>query len=180
MPIASSDILFKLSTKSGSAGNTVSGVPSGSLGKYISTTQIDNVSTLNNLFDDISGDENAASDIEYRCFFIHNNHGSLTYQSAVVWISGQVAGGASGFLAVDNNSATPIGTGIAQAQEVADEGTAPTGIVFSAPTSKGAGLSLGDIPAGYCKGVWVRRNAYNTSAVNNDGITIKVEGDTAA
>lgn len=180
MPIASSDILFKLSTKSGSAGNTVSGVPSGSLGKYISTAQIDSISTLNNLFDDVSGDENAASDIEYRCFFIHNNHGSLTYQSPVIWVSGQVAGGASGFLAVDNNAATPIGTGIAQAQEVADESTAPTGISFSAPSSKGAGLSLGDIPAGYCKAVWVRRNAYNTSAVNNDGITIKVEGDTAA
>lgn len=180
MPILSSEILFKLSTKDGSAGNTTAGTPSGSLGKYISTTEVDSGNTLNNLFDDVTGDENAASDIEYRCFFIHNSNSSLTWQSPFLWISGQVAGGASGFIGLDPISASPIGTGTPQAVEVVDEGTAPSGVVFSAPESKGAGLAIGDLPAGYCKGVWIRRNAYNTSAVNNDGLTLRVEGDSAA
>lgn len=180
MPILSSEILFKLSTKSGSAGNTLSGTPSGSLGKYISTTVVDTGVTLNNLFDDVSGDENAASDIEYRCFFIHNSNSSLTWQNPYLWISGQVAGGASGFIGIDPTNASPIGTGLAQAVEIADESSAPSGVVFSAPESKVAGLALGNIQAGYCKAVWIRRNAYNTSAVNNDGLTIKVEGDSAA
>jgi hypothetical protein len=54
MPIATSDIKIKLSTKSGSAGNsTAQGNVNNSLGKYISTTElVDN--SLNNLYDDIT------------------------------------------------------------------------------------------------------------------------------
>ena len=180
MPIASTDILFKLSNSAASSGHSTNGTPSGSLGKYIASGQISSGVTLNNLFDDVSGDENAASDIEYRCFFIHNAHASLTYLSPVIWISGQVAGGASGFLAIDNYNASAIAATGQQAQSIADEGTAPTGLSFSAPTGKSVGLSLGDIGAGSGKAVWVRRNAYNTVAVNNDGITILVEGDSGA
>jgi hypothetical protein len=38
MPIADTDILFKFSVKTGSAGNSTSGTAAGSLGKYISVT----------------------------------------------------------------------------------------------------------------------------------------------
>lgn len=89
MPIVSSDILVKLSVTSGAAGNsTAQGNVNNSLGKYISTTQITDA-TLNNLFDDISGDENAAGTTDYRCIFFHNAHASLTLQSPKVWISGK-------------------------------------------------------------------------------------------
>ena len=94
MPIVSSDIVFRLSTTAGSAGNTTAGTPNGSLGKYVSTTTITDA-TLNNLFDDISGDENAASTVDYRCVFVFNNHASLVLQSPVLWISAEVAGGAN-------------------------------------------------------------------------------------
>lgn len=94
MAIVSGDILYKFSVKTGSAGNSTAGTAAGSLGKYISTTQITD-NTLNNLFDDITGDENAASTVDYRCFFVHNSHASLTWQNVVVWLSSEVAGGAS-------------------------------------------------------------------------------------
>ena len=179
MAITATDILFKFSVKTGSAGNTVVGTAAGSLGKYISTTEITD-NTLNNLFDDVSGDENAASDVEYRCIFVHNAHGTLTLQNAVVWLSAETAGGATAAIAVDGIAASPIGQAGAQADEVTDESTAPSGESFTAPTSKGTGLSVGNLPAGQCRAIWVRRTAANTAALDDDSVTIRVEGDTAA
>ena len=181
MAIAASDIKVKLSVKTGSAGNsTAQGNVNNSLGKYISTTEITD-NTLNNLFDDISGAENAASTVDYRCIFIHNSHASLTYQSAKVYLSAEVSGGASIAIAVDNVAASAIGSSSAQAEEIANETTAPTANGgFSAPTTTGGALSLGDIAAGSCKAIWVRRTAANSAAKDNDGVTLTIFGDTAA
>ncbi len=89
MPIVASDLKVRLSVKTGSAGNsTAQGDPNQSLGKYISTTDLTD-NTLNNLFDDVSGDDNLTLDVEYRCLFIYNSHGSLTWQSPVIWLSGR-------------------------------------------------------------------------------------------
>lgn len=181
MAIASSDILFKLSLKTGTAGNqSAQPDPNQSLGKYISTTQLSGTA-LNNLFDNISGAENAASTVDYRCVFVHNSHATLTLQSAVVYVSAEVAGGASVAIAVDNVAASAIGSASAQADLVTNETTAPSAVgAFSTPTTSGAGLSLGSIPAGQTRAFWVRRTAANTSAVDADGATWAVTGDTAA
>lgn len=180
MAIVAGDIKFKLSIKTGAAGNSAAQPDvNASLGKYISTTEITD-NTLNNLFDDVSGDENAASDVEYRCIFVHNAHATLTWTGVKVWISAEVANGASIAIAIDDVAASVIGDSNAQADEVADESTAPSGESFSAPTSKAAGLTLGDLAPGYCRAVWIRRTAANNAALDNDGATISAEGDTAA
>lgn len=179
MPIVAADILRKFSVKTGAAGNSTAGTAAGSLGKYISTTQITDAA-LNNLFDDITGDENAASEAEYRCEFVHNAHASLTLLAPVAWISAEVAGGANVALSVDTTAASAIGSAGAQAKEVADENTAPAAQSFTSPTTKGTGLALSDIPNGQCKGLWWRRTAANSAAINNDGATVTIEGDTLA
>ncbi len=181
MAITAADIKFKLSIKTGSAGNSLPQTdPDASLGKYISTTEITDA-TLDNLFDDVTGDENAASDIEYRCFFVHNTHATLTWTDVMVWISAEVSGGANAAIGIDDKAASAIGASDAQAEEVADEETAPGGgVSFSSPTSKATGLSLGDLAPGYCRAIWVRRTAANSAALNNDGVTISCEGDTSA
>lgn len=179
MPIADTDIKIKLSTTSGSAGNSNSqGDVNASLGKYISTTQITD-NTLNNLFSDISGSENAASQVDYRCIFIHNSHASLTMQSTVVYLYSEVSGGASIAIGVDTNAASAIGSSSAQAVTIASTTTAPTGVSFSSPTSLGTGISIGNIAAGSCRAIWVRRTAANTTAKDNDGVTIRVSCDTS-
>ena len=180
MAIVAGDILFKFSVVA-AAGNTTGGTPATSLGDQISTTQITDA-TLNNLFDDVSGDENATPESEYRCIFVHNANGSLTWQSVVVWLSAEVANGASCQIAIDDLAASPIGQASAQADVIANEDTAPGAGVgsFSAPTSKGTGLALGNIAAGYCRAIWIKRTTANTAALNNDGVTIRCEGDTAA
>lgn len=179
MAISSSDILLKLSTTAGSAGNSqAQSDVNASLGKYISTTQITD-NSLHNLFDVVSGSENAASDVEYRCIFIHNSHATLTYYGAVVYLSSEVSGGASIAIGLDTTASSGVGSSSAQALTIADESTAPTGVSFSSPTTAGAGLSIGDLAAGSVKAIWVRRTCANTSAKDNDGVTLAFSGDTS-
>lgn len=180
MAIASTDIQFYLSTTAGSAGfTTAQANPNSSLGKYVSTTAV-SATTLNNLFDDISGSENAASTVDYRCIFVLNNHASLTLQSAVVYISSETAGGANTAIATDNIAVAAKGSATAQAATIANETTAPTGIsAFSAPTTAGTGLALGNIGPGQVKAVWIRRSA-TASGAQADGFVLGVSGDTAA
>jgi hypothetical protein len=181
MPIATTDLHLRLSIKTGTAGNQAAQPsPNASLGKYISTTDLVDA-TLNNLFDDVTGDENAAGVVDYRCVFAYNGHATLTWLGVVVWVSAEVAGGANAAVAIDNITASAIGSSAAQADQIATETTAPTGVgAFSTPTSKAAGLVLGDIPPGQCRAFWVRRTATNSVALNNDGATFSVSGDTAA
>jgi len=178
MAITATDILYKFSV-SAAAGDTTAGTAAGSLGDQISTTQITD-NSLHNLFDVITGDENAASEAEYRCFFVHNNHATLTWENVVVWLSAEVSGGVAAAISVDTTGVTAKGSGSAQAKTVADENTAPATQTFSSPTTKATGLSIGNIAAGSVQGIWVRRTAANTGAVNADGVTIRCEGDTAA
>lgn len=178
MAITASDILYKFSV-SAAAGDTTAGTAATSLGDQVSTTQITDA-TLHNLFDVITGPENAASEAEYRCFFVHNNHATLTWENVVCWLSAETAGGAAAAISVDTTGVTPKGQASAQAKTVADENTAPTSQTFTSPTTKATGLAIGSIPAGSVAAIWVRRTAANTVAVNNDGVTIRCEGDTAA
>jgi hypothetical protein len=179
MSIVSADIIFRLSVKTGSAGDTTASTPAASLGKYVSSTAY--AGGTNGLFDDITGDENAASTVDYRCLFVLNNHATLTMLSSVIYISAEVAGGASVALAVDNIAASAKGGASAQAAEIANETTAPTGVgAFSSPTTKAAGLALGDITPGQVRAVWVRRTAANSAAIDADGVTLTVACDSAA
>jgi len=178
MPVAAADIKLRYSTKSGTQGNSTAGNADGSLGKYLSTTDIPD-NQLNNLFDDVTGAENAASDVEYRCLFIYNSHATDSWLNVKVWIQSEVAGGASIAIAIDNIAASPANSSSAQAAEIANEDTAPTGVgAFSSPTTEGAALTVGTLAAGQCRAVWVRRSAANTSSLANDGATLRFRGDT--
>ena len=180
MAISSGDLLFKLSVTTGSSGNsTAQGSVDASLGKYISTTQLSGTA-LNNLFTDVSGASNAASVVDYRCLFIHNNHATLTLQNAVAYVSAEVAGGCSAAIAIEPTAATAIGYTGNQSQSIASTTTSPTGCSFSTPTVYASGLSLGNIGAGSGRAIWFRRTANNTIAVNLDGLTLTVAGDSAA
>ena len=178
MAITATNILYKFSVAA-AAGDTTAGSAATSLGDQISTTQITDA-TLHNLFDIVTGDENAASDVEYRGFFVHNDHGSLTWENVVVWLSAETAGGAVAAISVDATGITPKGQASLQMKIIADESTAPATQTFSAPTTKGTGLAIGNIPAGSVQGIWVRRTAANTAALDLDSVTIRCEGDTPA
>lgn len=170
MPIVSGDIDFHLS---GGAGNAV---PNLSLGGVRSTTQIVDA-TLENLFDNVSGQESNDGDIEYRGFYVMNNTGSaLALENAVIWVQ-TVTPSPSSEVAIALADEGVNGT----METIANESTAPSGPVFTAPVSKATGLTLGNIPAGQHFGIWIRRTiTLGAAAFNNDGPTIRVEGDTQA
>lgn len=180
--ITSAEILFKYSVKTGSAGNSTAGTAAASLGTWISTTAWAG-GAANDLFDDISGAENAASTVDYRCIFVHNSNGANALQNAVVYLSAEVAGGASIAVAADTTAASVLTAGTAQALTGTTE-TAPgagvTGLAYSSPTTPGAGVALGTIPAGSVKAFWVRRTAANSAALSGDGVAIAVSGDTGS
>lgn len=66
-------------------------------------------------------------------------------------------------------------------QTISDESTTPSGVSFSSPASKAAGLPLGNLPAGQWKAVWLKR-VVSASATVDDAVTysVKVEGDSNA
>lgn len=177
--IVAGDLLWKYSV-SAAAGNTTASAASTSLGDQISTTQWTGGS-LNDLFDNISGAENAASTVDYRCVFIHNSNAANTLENPTVYLSAETAGGASITIAIDNIAASAIGSASAQAAAIGTETTAPSGVgAFSAPTTAGTGLALSNLAVGNCRGVWVKRTAANTAALTGDGVTLAVTGDTGS
>jgi hypothetical protein len=178
--IVASDISWRYSTTAGAAGNSTAGTAAGSLGKYFSTTAWAG-GALNDLFDDISGAQNAASQVDYRGLGVLNLNAANIYQNAVIYISAETAGGASIAVATDNIAASAIGSASAQMAQIANVTTAPSGVsAFSSPTTAGTGLSLGNIGISQGKGIWVRRTAANTAALSNDGVTLAVSGDTGS
>jgi hypothetical protein len=174
MPIVAADIQKRFSVAA-AAGDTTAGTAATSLGDQVSTTQITDA-TLGNLFDDVSGAESSAGDVEYRCIFILNNHATLTLQNATIAVQSETASGASIDIALDNIAVSAKGSGSAQAAAVADESTSPGG--GAGAFGKGP-LTIGDIPPGQVKGVWVRRTVpAATGALNPDGAILRVTGDT--
>lgn len=181
MAILASEIKMRLSTQSGTAGNTLTSTGSASLGKYISTT--DMPSSLDQFFPTITGAQNAASQVDYLCVFVYNSNATLTLTAPTVYLSGgDPAGGANVAIAVDTTAASAVGSATAQAL-IATSTTAPgasiTGLAYSTPTTAGAGIALGNLAAGQCRAIWIRRSATN-SAATSETITLAVNGSTPA
>jgi hypothetical protein len=162
MPIVQADIQYRLS------GGAANASAAASIGGAKSSNAVPAA-----MFDDVNSTESAAGDTEYRCFYVHNNHGSLALQNAVVWLTANTTGNR---ISIGIGSSALNGT----EQTVADEGTAPSGVSFTQPATKGAGISLGSIPAGQHRAVWVRRVIAAATGASNDTYNIRVEGDTAA
>lgn len=170
MPIASGDIDFH-----GSGGGAVSDITLW-LGGAISSAQvIDN--TDNNLFEDVTGAEASAGNIDYKGIYVNNAHGSLTLQNAVIWIESQTTSPDTAVriaLALEGKDTTM--------DTIANKDTAPDPAVsWSTAANKGAGLDLTDLASGENFGIWVERDVDpGASAVNADTFELKVEGDTSA
>lgn len=180
MAILGSDLLVKGTVTSGAAGNTVANGGAGTnLGKYCSTSTLtDNI--LNNLFPDATGDENAASNVDYQAIYIVNNNASLTWQNVFAWQNTDVAGGATYAIGVDPAAVSLIGAAAAQGATIASKNTAPAGVVFTTPITKAAGVSIGNVAPLSGRVLWVQRTCTNSAALNNDGCQLRAEGDTVA
>lgn len=164
MPIVSSDIKYRLS---GGATNTD---PAASLGGVKSSTDAGS-----NLFDNVDSTEAAAGDVEYRCYYVHNAHATLTMLSAKAWIAANTPSG-------DTVLALGLGTSAVNANEqtVANEGVAPSGVTFVAAADEAGAIALGDIPPGQHRAVWVRRTVTAGASAYADSANLRAKCDTLA
>jgi hypothetical protein len=128
----------------------------------------------NNLWDDVAGDESAAGDVEYRGIYVTNEDPLLTLTAAKVWIDGPTTSPDTEF------DIALAGEGVNGTMEaIANESTPPAGEAFTRPTTKAAGLTIGDLPAGQHHGIWIRRTVTAGASAATDQGSIRVEGDTA-
>ena len=162
MAIVSTDIKYKLS---GGASNSD---PNLSLGGTKSSADVPS-----GIFDDVSSAEASAGSVEYRCIYVHNNHGTLSLLGAKLWIQTNTPSG-------DTDIAVGLGaSGLNGAETaVASETSAPAGVSFSTPSAFASGLGLGDLPSGQHFAVWVRRTVTAGAAATSDSFTLRVQGDT--
>jgi hypothetical protein len=165
MPIINTDIQYRLS------GGAANADPNASLGGAKSSNSAGSA-----IFDDVASADSAAGDTEYRCIYVHNNHGSLTMQSSKIWIQANTPS-ATTTIAIALGGEGLNGT----AETVANENTAPAGESFSStPVDEGTSLSLGNIPFGQHYPVWIRRVVDAGTTAAADSFTIRVKCDTAA
>lgn len=178
--IIASEIVYRYTTTAGAAGDSTANTTVGTfLGKYASSSAWAGGGT-NDLFADITGAQNAASQVDYAGLAILNNNGANSAENSVAYISSEVAGGASVAIGADTTAASAKGSASAQLLTIANNTTAPAGVTFSSPTTAATGVSLGTIPTGNVKGLWVRRTAANSSALSADGVTLAVQVDTGS
>lgn len=130
--------------------------------------------TANSIFDDVSGAEEQAGDIEYRGLYVLNA-GDVDAENVKVWISANTSDGQTQVAIALADEATGTGS----IETIADENTAPVGPSFTEPSSEGAALSIGTIAASSHKGVWVRRTVDAGAGASADTFTLAASFDTA-
>lgn len=167
MAITAADLMFHLS---GGASNSIAAASIGG-----ARSSVEMAVGVNGLFDVVTGAESASGDTEYRCIYVRNAHATLALMSAVVYISANTP---------DAHSQLEIGLGTSAIngteQLLAGEGDTPAGVTFSLADGIGNALIIGDLPAGQHKALWLKRTINAAApALNNDGATFVVAGDTA-
>ena len=177
MAIAETDLIWRLS---GGVGNDN---PAASLGGIISAAAggiIVKTKTFNSIFDDISGTESAAGDIEYRCIYITNVHATLGLTAPKIYISTNTA---------NANDMIDIGVDLAgvdaTADTVATETDAPDPAVTFAHNctsyATGVALSATLTANGGRAGIWIRRTiTAGMTADDDEWWTMEIAGDSSA
>ena len=161
MPIIASDIKIK-------------GSGAKNLGGPISANEVS--SAVNGLFDVVSGTEALNGAVEYRCVYVQNTHATLILYNAAVYIQSNTP---------SESTTADIGVGAAaiSATETAisNEGSAPAGVSFGAPETYESAFALGDLAPGDYRAVWIRRTvSAGAASFDDDGVTLAIQGDTAA
>jgi hypothetical protein len=161
----------------GSADGVGTGTAAISLGSFRSATVV--TGSVDQIFADVSGDDAASGKIYYKCIYIRNEDANAGgWITPVCWIDEQVT-------PTDANDVIAIGLGPtknATAVTIANQNTAPSGVSFTTPITKGTGLALPGAP--YAQNdkidIWIRLTIAAGCAAANPAASIRVEGDSQA
>jgi len=116
--------------------------------------QLQSITISNNLhaiFPQVAATDSLLGITEYRCVYIKNISATDAAPDCKLWVASNTPGGDT----VDIGLGTSGLNGIEQV--IADGETAPVGVTFSAPSTSGTGLVVGNIPLGQHYAFWMRR-----------------------
>ena len=181
--ILSTDIVYLLSSTSVGTGFSGTSSAGNSLGKFCTTSVVSN--SLDNLFLDLTGAQNAASQVDYQCVFIQNNTSSgNSMLNTTVWIP---TGSDNNVythhaFAIDPTGVTAQGSASPQAVTIANSTTAPlyygNPLTWVSPSATASGgTNIGSVAPAKVFAVWLRRTATNSVPFNADGFTIECDFD---
>jgi hypothetical protein len=156
-----------------------------SVGGLPNTSQQLHNQDLATLFPDVIPDQARSGYVQHRCIYLWNVS-SFTFRNPVFWISQHNKDAPVGEISIANGimPASADFDNLAAAEpSLSNESVGPSGVTFTRPTTKAAGIPLGDIPgrnekdSGFFKSLWIRRTTLaGTYTLHNDYFTITVEG----
>ena len=172
MAVIATDVKYKLS------GGAANAAPAAALGGVRSTADI--VTGSQNLFDDVAPAEATSGDVEYRCFYVFNDNDADTLNAVKVWLAGDTPSpGTVAALGLDP-AGVGDGTTTGVAAVIANEQTAPAGVVFSAALDEASSLAIGNLGPNQGRAVWMRRTvSAGAQNYSGDGAVIRVRGTPA-
>lgn len=176
MGVTGSDIEWRYSDPAATAGDDQAQDDADeSLGEFMATNGPTSA-VKGEVFRATTGAEGQSGITLYRCLFLTNTHATDSAQNLRVYVPSQAAGGATFSIGLDPAGAVAGDSGGAQAEVIADEETAPGGVTFSAPSTYGDGLDVGELAAGEAIGVWIRMVVpENAQAADEDSVLARAE-----
>jgi hypothetical protein len=141
-PITPADLVFNVYLSGGASNDD----PALSIGGAQSSELADPY-----LFDDVTFEQATDGLIDYRLVYLANEDEDDGQAAAYVSLQLEAGRQISIGVATEDTDETVAA--------IANDTTAPAGVTFLTPTTSGAGVDLGTIPAGEAKGVWLRRSA---------------------
>ena len=161
MPIEPSEIKYYRSADGSSIGGAI--------------TAVEVTSAANTLFDAVAGVEADDGDTEYRCIYLKNSNPTLPFLLPRVFIKTNTP---------STYTTAEIGLGVSDIDgvepSIADESTAPEGVVFSTASGYANGWVIPTLLPGQHKAVWIKRVVdSNARAYNADSVIISATGGTS-
>jgi hypothetical protein len=149
-------------------------------GRWASTTQLNATTTLNNLFPDLTGPQNAAEQVDYQALFVYNSDDTDTMTNVWAWLpTSAVAGPLDWAVGADSTGVSSYNSIIQQAGYITAPTLAPTTVTtFYGPSSSASGgAQLPSIGPGQVAPIWIRRTANNSAAYAGDTFNLQITFD---
>jgi hypothetical protein len=174
------EVQLLLAAPQAASGYSSPGTVYNSLGKWASTTQVNETVTLNNLFPDTTGPQNAAEMVDYQCLFVYNTDDTSTMTNVYAWVpTSSILGPLEFAVGADSTGVSSYDSGSVQAGIITQPTLAPGTVStwYGPSSSASGGAPLGSIGPGQVAAFWVRRTATNSAAYTGDTFDIQVTFD---
>lgn len=186
MPVQPSEVQLYLSNPNATTGFSGIGIPGNSNGKFMAVNQLQSQAPLDDLFLDLSAQQNASLQVDYQCLFLMNNTVTgLSMNSIYVWFPQNfwTSGGAGIALGVDPTGKVPYNTAVPQAVTIPTVLTAPSGVTTWYPgphATFSAGLPLQSLQPQQVVAIWIQRTATNCPPLTPQSMQLEVTYQSAA